>query len=153
MRLFLPGENRYFELPSGCRLEVGRQEGCAIRLQDKRVSRRHAEITEENGKIFVQDLGSHAGTWKNGARIEERTELSAGDELKIGEFLFLLETDREKAAPAPSPAAEAAPAAEADHETRHSLPLYEEQAEQQKLFTESMMVLSKKVQNRVLEIL
>jgi pilus assembly protein CpaF len=153
MRLFLPGENRYFELSSGCRLEVGRQEGCAIRLQDKRVSRRHAEITEENGKIFVQDLGSHAGTWKNGARIEGRTELAAGDELKIGDFLFLLEGGEEKGSSSPSPAKEAAPVKEAESETRHSLPLYEEQAEQQKLFTESMMVLSKKVQNRVLEIL
>jgi len=153
MRLFLPGENRYFDLPSGCRLEVGRQEGCAIRLQDKRVSRRHAEITEENGTIFVRDLESHAGTWKNGVRIGDKTELAAGDELKIGDFLFLLEAGEEKAASSPKPAAEAAPAGEAEHGTSHCLPLYEEQAEQQKLFTESMMVLSKKVQNRVLEIL
>ena len=78
MKLIFKNENRSIELPPGCRLVIGRQEDADIRIPDKHVSRRHAEITEEDGKVFVQDLGSHAGTKKNGVGVTDKTELAEG---------------------------------------------------------------------------
>lgn len=150
MRLFFSEENRYINLPPGCRLTIGRQEDADIRLQDKKVSRRHAEIFEKDGKIQVCDLGSHAGTWKNGTRIDGSAELSAGDVLKIGGFSFTLEEDGPRKTELPPPSASRVPEPE---EKSHCLPLYEAQSNQQNLFSESMIGLSKKVQLRVLELL
>ena len=94
MKLFLPHENRRIELNSGCCLLIGRQEGVDLRLSDKRVSRRHAEIREEDGRVYVQDLGSHAGCWKNDVRITEKTEFHSGDRLRIGDYEFLFEASK-----------------------------------------------------------
>ena len=88
MKLIFTNEKRSIDLPSGCRLVIGRQEDADIRIPDKHVSRRHAEITEEDGKVFVRDLGSHAGTKKNGVGVTDKTELAEGDILKIADFEF-----------------------------------------------------------------
>ena len=146
MKLFLPHENRRIELNSGCCLLIGRQEGVDLRLSDKRVSRRHAEIREEDGRVYVQDLGSHAGCWKNDVRITEKTEFHSGDRLRIGDYEFLFEASKteppeKKTKIMPSP----------DLAGSHVLPLYQAQTDQQNLFTEAMMELSKKVQSHVLE--
>ena len=73
MKIFLPHENRYVELVPGSRLTVGRGDGADIRILDKRVSRHHAEISEENGKVYVADLGSHAGSFKNHEQMSGKT--------------------------------------------------------------------------------
>ena len=148
MKLFLPHEDRHVELPPGCVLIVGRSEGADIRIADKRVSRRHAEIAEEGGRIYVRDLGSHAGSWRNDEAIAERTEFHPGDRLRIADFELRLEA--EDAAPAPAAPENAKKAGVAGV---HTLPLYQAQSDQKNLFTESMMELSKKVQSRVLELL
>ena len=160
MKLFFNNENRSVELTPGCRLVIGRLETADIRLPDKRVSRRHAEIFEENGTIFVQDLESHAGTWKNGIRLSEKTPLAVGDLLKIGDFEFALQPDIAEstaAATAASPSTSPAPAGTGNvppqPETPRGMPIYTAQQDQQSLFTESMMELTKKVQARVLDVL
>jgi transcriptional regulator with PAS, ATPase and Fis domain len=58
-------------------------------LDEPLISRRHAEIALEAGRLSVRDLGSHNGTHVNGARIE-RAELRPGDVLGLGGVLFLL---------------------------------------------------------------
>ena len=148
MKLFLPQENRYVELPAGCCLTVGRAEGVDIRIADKRISRRHAEIREENGKFYVEDLGSHAGSWKNDVPLTGRTEFQAGDRLRVADFELRFEA--EKSAAPENKAEKVQPKGVADS---HTLPIYHAQLEQQNLFTESMMEMSKKVQARVLELL
>ena len=153
MKLFWSEEKRYFALPAGCRLEIGRQEGVDIRLADKRISRRHAEISEEDGRIYVCDLGSRSGTLVNDVPIAEKTELHVGDVVKIGNFQFKLEPDSAPRPQASAPAGPAKSAAADAPETAHKLPLYSGDAEQQNLFTEAVMGLSKKVQSRVLELL
>ena len=161
MKLIFKNENRSIELPSGCRMVIGRQEDADIRIPDKRVSRRHAEITEEDGRVFVRDLDSHAGTKKNGVGITEKTELAEGDILKIADFEFTVSSSSsattgsiriqpQQTASNPSATQQGIPAPGADG---HTLPLYTAQADQQNLFTESMMQLSKRVQTRVLELL
>ena len=149
MRLFLPYENRYVELTAGIRLIIGRGEGSDLRIADKRVSRRHAEIVEENGHFYVEDLGSHAGSWKNGERLAGKTEFHRGDLLKISDYEIRFESGEV------AESGESVPKAEKKEffgvAQTHALPLFQEQKDQQNLFTEKMMELSKKVQAKVLD--
>lgn len=46
---------------------IGRLEECHIRLNDGQVSRRHAKVWEESGKVYIEDLGSGNGTVVDGA--------------------------------------------------------------------------------------
>lgn len=53
-------------------------------LSEAGVSRQHAKIVEQDGRYFVEDLGSANGTRLNGARFERRAELKSGDTISIG---------------------------------------------------------------------
>lgn len=56
-----------FSLDDGGDYLAGRAEECALKVDDARVSRRHARFVHEDGRWSVRDLGS-----KNGVRIEGR---------------------------------------------------------------------------------
>ena len=47
---------------------VGRGEQCDIQIHDSGISRRHFCITKQDGKYFLQDMGSANGTFINGNR-------------------------------------------------------------------------------------
>ena len=85
--------NRYF-LPQGA-TTLGRAEDNAIILDDSAVSRRHARIKVEGGKVSIEDLGSGNGTFYAEAKIEETRELVDGDEIVIEPFRLLLRKDKE----------------------------------------------------------
>jgi len=74
-------------------LTIGRDENCDIVIQDRQVSRFHAEIRIGNDdQFFLFDLGSKNGTRVNGRIINKGVELNDGDEIKIAlaqEFLFV----------------------------------------------------------------
>ena len=55
-----------------------------IGLDDEQVSSRHARILRENGRVWIEDLGSSNGTWINGKRILGRTEVEANSIVRIG---------------------------------------------------------------------
>ena len=55
------------DLPS---LVVGRADGNGIVIDDLSISRRHARIVIESGRLLVEDLGSAAGTFVGGHRID-----------------------------------------------------------------------------------
>lgn len=61
-------------------------------LGDRSASRLHARILEENGCIFLEDLNSTNGTFKNGLRMQpyEKRRLEKDDELRFGkeEYIF-----------------------------------------------------------------
>jgi pSer/pThr/pTyr-binding forkhead associated (FHA) protein len=60
------------------------------------VSRRHCEITSENSRFIVRDVGSLNGTYVNQKRVD-MIELTQGDDLQIGKFhLVFLERPDEK---------------------------------------------------------
>jgi len=44
---------------------VGRAATCDVRLDDPHVSRTHAALQRRGGAVYVQDLGSSAGTFVN----------------------------------------------------------------------------------------
>jgi pSer/pThr/pTyr-binding forkhead associated (FHA) protein len=65
---------------------IGREQGNTIRLTERNVSRSHARLLRRNGSYVVEDLGSYNGVSVNGARIDGRAKLSAGDQLEIGDY-------------------------------------------------------------------
>jgi len=63
-----------------------KKEEVDVVLEDISVSRMHARILKEGEKVYLEDLNSTNGTFKNGLRMEpyERRELEVGDEIRIG---------------------------------------------------------------------
>ena len=62
---------------------VGRKVDKDLVIADPRVSRDHAQITQEGQEFFLVDLGSKHGTYVNGERIQ-RQKLERGDRLEFG---------------------------------------------------------------------
>lgn len=63
---------------------IGRGPENNLILRDNRASRAHASIVQRDGAFVIEDLGSLHGTWVNGKRIEEPTELHSGDTVQFG---------------------------------------------------------------------
>ncbi|MGE3807023.1 MAG: FHA domain-containing protein [Gemmataceae bacterium] len=133
-------------------LLLGRDMECDIRLDSRKISRRHCCIARVGDHLVVRDLGSTNGVRINGVRVVEG-RLKPGDELTIGNFRYqisfedrpplsgtdkppsveaMLESSEEpvplkdKAAPKLKPAAEAGkpkPAAEAPIAPKPAPPL------------------------------
>lgn len=73
---------------------LGRHPDSEIQLDDITVSRRHAEIEDDNGGFLVRDVGSLNGTYVNAERVDSAV-LHPGDELQVGKFrmLFYMRSD------------------------------------------------------------
>lgn len=71
------------------RLTMGRDPSNALVLSEPEASRRHAEIGKTPDGIFVRDLGSHAGTRVNGARVTE-VWLQPGDRVQVPGVLLVV---------------------------------------------------------------
>lgn len=73
---------------------IGRGSGCAIRLDnDRGVSRRHAELYRQAGKLRLRDLNSTHGTRVNGFDIDDKG-LTPGDKIHVGYSLLIVKTER-----------------------------------------------------------
>ncbi len=83
-----PDKGRKFELPDHEPQLIGRSSE-ALPLADNTVSRRHAELTPDDGVWWIRDLHSHNGTYVNGVKIEDRVRLKAGDQIRTGSTLFV----------------------------------------------------------------
>ncbi|MBY0313421.1 MAG: FHA domain-containing protein [Phycisphaerales bacterium] len=83
-----PDKGRKFELTSQLPQLIGRSSE-ALPIADTTVSRRHAELTPDDGKWYIRDLNSQNGTWVNGVRISGRQMLKPGDQVRTGSTLFV----------------------------------------------------------------
>jgi predicted nucleic acid-binding Zn-ribbon protein len=73
---------------------IGRSLVADIRLDDPTVSRRHALVCRQEGRVRVLDDRSLNGVFLNGERVEWH-DLSDGDELIIGRFkMYFLDTEQ-----------------------------------------------------------
>ena len=72
----------------GDKVVLGRGDKTDIRIVDDGISREHAAVQREGGKIVLVDLGSTNGTFCNGARVE-RQDLTDGDKISIGATTIL----------------------------------------------------------------
>jgi hypothetical protein len=64
-------------------LTIGRMPECDLTINDRNVSRRHAEIRPQGESFLVVDLGSTNGIRVNGIRVGQH-ELQDGDEITVG---------------------------------------------------------------------
>lgn len=62
---------------------IGRDETCDIFLDNRLVSRVHAEIYWQDGDFFIRDLDSKNGTHVNGQAIRHEKRLQDGDEVQV----------------------------------------------------------------------
>lgn len=65
-------------------LVIGRSSRAAVPVADLMLSREHARLDLESDEWWVQDLGSHNGTFLNGERLTARARLREGDVLSLG---------------------------------------------------------------------
>jgi transcriptional regulator with GAF, ATPase, and Fis domain len=65
------------------RVLIGQSPACELRLSDREVSRRHAALDVQRGKLRVSDLGSTNGTFVDGLAIAE-VFLRGGETLRVG---------------------------------------------------------------------
>ena len=82
--------NQNVELRTTTPMVVGRALTSDIPIADPTISRRHAEVSVVDGKVFVRDLGSSNGTFRNGQQITEAS-CHHGDAITFGKVPFKLE--------------------------------------------------------------
>jgi len=80
----------------GDRLVLGRGERADIRVLDDGISREHAAIERDGGKVVLVDMGSTNGTFCNGGRVQ-RQDLVDGDKISIGATTILKFTYQDQA--------------------------------------------------------
>jgi len=81
-----PDETRRgWRFPPG-EVRIGRDESCAVRLDDPEVSGVHLRLLLDERGAVAQDPGSRNGTFRNGQRfpVGEALDLAVGDSLEIG---------------------------------------------------------------------
>jgi pSer/pThr/pTyr-binding forkhead associated (FHA) protein len=88
-------EGKQFPVNGHC--IVGRSKEAAISIPYKLLSREHAELSLQGGKLQLRDLGSSNGTFINGEKIEE-TLLTGGETVSFAKLSFAVK------APAGQPA-------------------------------------------------
>lgn len=79
-----PGEIALF----GGENVLGREGEGIILLRSSTVSRRHACIEIGDDSVWVDDLGSKNGTYVNDRRVEGRTPVVDGDQIRFGSLVF-----------------------------------------------------------------
>src|SRR3989337_3139611 len=72
--------------------KIGRLPSNDIVLEDRLVSRSHAEVVRRGKEFFVIDLDSYNGTFVNGTKTKEK-KLNNKDEIAIGKTTFCFEEE------------------------------------------------------------
>ena len=78
-------------------LVIGRERTCDVRFDDPCVSRTHAALRRLGNAVYVEDLGSAAGTFVNGQAAAPARELHTGDTLTFATVEARLEPRRSSA--------------------------------------------------------
>lgn len=78
-----------FPLKGDKQLIIGRSSELDIVLVEDMVSRKHAKITMQAGKITIEDLGSTNGTFVNGEKVKS-SRLKEGDRILVGTSILKL---------------------------------------------------------------
>jgi pSer/pThr/pTyr-binding forkhead associated (FHA) protein len=100
-----------FELKGGA-VVLGSDSACDLVVDDRTVSRRHAEITPLSSGVQVVDLGSKNGTYVGSVAVERRV-VGHGESLRFGRLELLVEDSDPQLEPTekhPAPVPEQEPA-------------------------------------------
>ena len=72
---------------------LGRSRDCDVVLDDRSVSRRHAELVRHGDGFLLRDLDSTNGSAVNGKRIREAA-VQPGDDITVGTVALTFEQTR-----------------------------------------------------------
>jgi pSer/pThr/pTyr-binding forkhead associated (FHA) protein len=67
---------------------IGRAASCDLTIDDTYLSSRHAQFSNDDGDLMVEDLDSTNGTYVNQELIAYRTRLERGDIIQVGGVIF-----------------------------------------------------------------
>ncbi|MDC0747828.1 FHA domain-containing protein [Polyangium mundeleinium] len=84
---------------------LGRGEGNSIRLTDRNVSRKHAQLKRNGQGWSISDPSSYNGTFVNGVRVVGDQAINGGDVIQLGDYRIEL-VDESKVVPAPDATAQ-----------------------------------------------
>ena len=71
-------------------LRIGRMRENDIVISNASVSRFHAVLKREGGRVILEDSGSENGCYVNGTRVVGTVQLETGDEILVGKHQLLL---------------------------------------------------------------
>ena len=83
-----PHQNQMFQLERAL-VNIGRDLANDIAIRDGQVSRYHLRLRLQGQDYHLEDLGSTNGTRINGLQISQRTRLSDGDIIALGDSILL----------------------------------------------------------------
>lgn len=83
-------------------ITVGRSTSCAIPINNRYLSRTHAEIVSDGDGWVLRDAGSVNGTYVNGTRIQSPVRLGPGDHIQLGDAELVIGGAAPLAAGSPS---------------------------------------------------
>jgi pilus assembly protein CpaF len=109
-------------------VSVGRVRGNDLVLSKGNVSKRHARLTQKDGRFVVVDQNSTNGTYVNRQRIVQATIVREGDRIYIGDFILRIEETAEGAEVSVAEGAVRGPDAETGESTHWSEPSVVEQS-------------------------
>jgi DNA-binding NtrC family response regulator len=81
---------------------LGNSEACAIRMADREVSRRHAELDVEGRRLRITDLGSTNGTFVDGVGVLD-AYLTGGELVRVGTSALQVERREPQSGPSSVP--------------------------------------------------
>jgi serine/threonine protein kinase len=83
------GPHRGQRLPlTNAPMALGRRR---LNPQDMQISRRHAHVVVQGNTVWLEDLNSANGTYRNGQRVFGRVLLKGGDEIRLGNTILQVE--------------------------------------------------------------
>jgi pSer/pThr/pTyr-binding forkhead associated (FHA) protein len=79
-------------------ISIGRAEGNTIRLTERNISRKHAQLKRVGESHVIADLDSYNGVVLNGQRIDGESPVNPGDYIQIGDYYIAVQSDKEEEA-------------------------------------------------------
>jgi len=71
---------------------IGRSRNCDVIIPSAKVSRQHATLTIVDAALYIEDLGSANGTWKDDHKVS-REALQPGDEVRVSDAVLRFEQE------------------------------------------------------------
>ena len=90
-----PNKGQYFEMPTSGVVTLGRAKDSSVQILDKGMSRSHASLFFNNGKLHIEDLQSTNGTYVNKKKNPRLAELKHGDKIFLGAATLLMVVEKE----------------------------------------------------------
>lgn len=79
------------EYPLEAGITIGRSRSNGIPISDQFASHMHARVFPRGHFFYIEDLSSTNGTFVNGRRIDDQTQLKVRDEIRLGETVLRYE--------------------------------------------------------------